>query len=51
LQATLAQQRKDFEGAAMRQQKQIAALAAGLQKESAQLELNQRAPQTVLNDQ
>jgi hypothetical protein len=32
-------------------QKQIEALTAGLQKVSAQLELNKRAPQTVLNNQ
>ncbi len=34
-----------------RQQKQIEALTAGLQKVSAQLELNRAAPQTVLNNQ
>jgi hypothetical protein len=34
-----------------RQQKQIDALTAGLQKVSAQLELIKSAPQTVLNDQ
>jgi uncharacterized coiled-coil protein SlyX len=33
------------------QQKQIAALTAGLQKVSTQLELNRPAPQTVLNNQ
>jgi hypothetical protein len=33
-----------------RQQKQIEVLTAGLQKVSAQLELNKRAPQTVSND-
>jgi hypothetical protein len=33
-----------------RQQKQIDALTAGLQKVSAQLELNKPAPQTVLNN-
>jgi hypothetical protein len=33
-----------------RLEKQIAALAADLQKVSAQLELNKPAPQTVLND-
>jgi hypothetical protein len=32
-------------------QKQIGALTAGLQKVSAQLELNKPAPQTVLNRQ
>src|SRR5262249_49197619 len=34
-----------------RQQKQIEALAAGLQKVSAQLEMSKPAPQTVLNNQ
>jgi uncharacterized coiled-coil protein SlyX len=34
-----------------RQQKQIEALTAGLQKVSAQLELRKPAPQTVLNTQ
>jgi uncharacterized coiled-coil protein SlyX len=34
-----------------RQQKQIEALTAGLQKVSTQLELNKPAPQTVLNNQ
>jgi len=34
-----------------RQQKQIDALTAGLQKVSAQLELSKAAPQTVLNGQ
>jgi hypothetical protein len=33
------------------QQKQIEALTAGLQKVSAQLELNKASPQTVLNNQ
>jgi hypothetical protein len=32
------------------QQRQLEALTAGLQKVSAQLELNRAAPQTVLND-
>jgi hypothetical protein len=45
------QQRKDFEAALAQQQKQIEALTAGLQKVSAQLELNKPAPQTVLNNQ
>jgi hypothetical protein len=45
------QQRKDFEAALAQQQKQIEALTAGLQKVSAQLELNKTAPQTVLNSQ
>jgi hypothetical protein len=34
-----------------RQQKQIEALTAGLQKVSAQLELSKSEPQTVLNNQ
>jgi chaperonin cofactor prefoldin len=34
-----------------RQQKQIEALIAGLQKVSAELELSKPAPQTVLNNQ
>jgi hypothetical protein len=33
------------------QQKQIAALTAGLQKVSAELEVRKAAPQTVLNNQ
>ena len=33
-----------------KQQKQLEVLTAGLQKVSAQLELNKAAPQTVLND-
>jgi hypothetical protein len=33
-----------------RQQKQIAALTAGLQKVTAQLEVSKAAPQTVLNN-
>jgi len=45
------QQRKDFEAAIARQQKQIEALTAGLQKVSAQLEASKPAPQTVLNNQ
>jgi hypothetical protein len=47
---TVEQQRKDFEAALARQQKQIDALTEGLQKVSAQLELNKSAPQTVLNN-
>ena len=44
LEATVAQQRKDFDAA-------IAQVKAQVQKMSAQLELNQPAPQTVLNNQ
>jgi uncharacterized coiled-coil protein SlyX len=46
LQSTVAKQ----EANAARQQKQIDALTAGLQKVSAQLELSQAAPQTALNN-
>ena len=49
--SVITQQRKDFEVALARQQKQIDALTAGLQKVSAQLELSKAAPQTVLNSQ
>jgi hypothetical protein len=40
-----------LEANALRQQKQIEALTAGLQKVSAQLEVSKPAPQTVLNNQ
>ena len=50
--AFLEEKRKvqELEANAVRQQKQIDALNAGLQKVSTQLELNQRAPKTVLNN-
>jgi len=41
---------EELEANAVRQQKQIDALTAGLQKVSAQLELSKPAPQTVLNN-
>jgi hypothetical protein len=41
---------QELEANAVRQQKQIEALTAGLQKVSAQLELNKTAPQTVVNN-
>jgi hypothetical protein len=41
---------QELEANAAKQQKQIAALTAGLQKVSAQLELSKSAPQTVLNN-
>jgi hypothetical protein len=41
---------RELEANAAQQQKQIDALAAGLQKVSAQLELTKSAPQTVLNN-
>jgi trimeric autotransporter adhesin len=42
---------KDFESKLAEQQKQIQQLTAGLQKVSAQLELNKPAPKTALNNQ
>jgi len=46
LQSTVAKQETN----ATRQQKQIDALTVGLQKVSAELELNKTTPQMVLND-
>jgi hypothetical protein len=51
LEATIVQQRKDFQAAAAHEQKQIEALTAGLQKVSAQVEMSRPAPQMVLNNQ
>src|SRR5262249_49182707 len=45
------QLRKDFEAAIARQQKQIDALTAGLQKVSAQVELSHPASQIVVSSQ
>jgi Chaperone of endosialidase len=42
---------QEFEANAVRQQKQIEALTAGLQKVSAQFELSKPAPRAVLNNQ
>ena len=42
---------QDLRATVARQQKQIEALTAGLQKVSAQLELNKRAPETVSNNE
>ena len=49
--ATIVQLKTQVQATATRQQKQIEALTAGLQKVSAQLQLSKPAPQTVLNDQ
>jgi hypothetical protein len=49
--ATIAQLRQDFQSRLAEQQKQIEALTAGLQKVSAQVELNKPAPQIVVNNQ
>src|SRR5207248_5837778 len=43
LEATIAQQRKDFQAAAAHEQEQIEALTAGLQKVSTQVEMNRPA--------
>jgi hypothetical protein len=42
-------QHNDFQSKLAQLEKQIAALTAGLQKVSAQVELNKSAPQTVKN--
>jgi uncharacterized coiled-coil protein SlyX len=51
LTSMVAQQQKDFQAAAERQQEQIETLTAGLQKVSAQLELNKPAPQLTADNQ
>ena len=51
LEATVAQQQKDFQATAAHQQEQIEALTAGLQRVSAQVEMSRPAPQMVLNNQ
>src|SRR6266536_2879782 len=51
LKSTIAQQQKRFESKLAEQDKQIEALASGLQKVSAQLEVSKPAPQMVANDQ
>ena len=51
LEGTVARQQNDFQVTDSRQQKQIEALTAGLQKVNAEIELSKRAPQTVLNNQ
>jgi uncharacterized coiled-coil protein SlyX len=50
LEATVAKQQKDFQVTAMRQQEQIEALTAGLQKVNTQLGVSQCLPHIVLND-
>ncbi len=47
--AMMTEQRKDFESKLARQQQQIEALTAGLQKVIAQLEASKPAPQVVNN--
>jgi hypothetical protein len=48
--AYAAQQQKDFQSKLAEQQNQIKTLASGLEKVSAQLEVKEPAPRTVLND-
>ena len=48
--ATIVQLKKDFQATAARQQEQIEALTAGLQKVGAQIEASKPAPQMVLNN-
>ena len=47
--ATIVQLKKDFQATAARQQEQIEALTAGLQKVSAQVEASKPAPRVVNN--
>jgi predicted ribosome quality control (RQC) complex YloA/Tae2 family protein len=47
--ALIAKQQKGFESKIAAQQKQIEALSDGLQKVSAEVEMNRTVPQTVLN--
>ena len=49
--ATIAQQRRDFDMAIAKQQKQIETLTAGLQKVNAQLEVSKTAQQVAEKNQ
>ena len=49
LEATIEQQERNFQSALAEQAKKIEALTSGLQRVSAQVEMNQPAPKTVLN--
>jgi len=51
LRSTVTRQQTSFQSRLAEQQKQIEALASGLQKVSAQLEVSKPAPQLVLNNQ
>ncbi len=51
LQSTVALQQKGFQATATRQQEQIEALAKGLQKVNAQVEVSRPDPRTVANNQ
>jgi hypothetical protein len=50
-QSIIAQQQKDFQSAVAQQQKEMEALKAGLQKVSGQLQLSRAVPQLVVNNQ
>ena len=50
LEATVAEQENGFASKIAHQQEQIEAITAGLQKVTAQFELNKRSPQTVVNN-
>ena len=49
LEATVAQQQKDFQSRLAEQERQIQALASGLQKVSARIEMSKPVPQMVVN--
>ena len=49
--ASIAEQRKDFEATNAQQQKQIEALTAGLQRVSAQIEMTKVVPSVARNNQ
>jgi hypothetical protein len=51
LEATIGQQQNSFQSKLVEQEKKIEALTSGLQKVSAQLEVNKTARQIVLNNQ
>jgi len=51
LKSTVAQQQRGFDAKLAKQEEQIETLTAGLQKVSAQLELNRTEPQTALSNQ
>jgi uncharacterized coiled-coil protein SlyX len=50
LKSTVAQQQKSFQSQLAKQEKQMEALTSGLQKVSAQVEVNRPRPQVVVND-
>jgi uncharacterized coiled-coil protein SlyX len=50
LKATIAQQRKSFHSTLAEQQKQIEALASGLQKISDRIEMSKPAQQVAINN-